>query len=231
MPSAFHAPPVCVWLKRDLRIADHEPLGEAVLKARGAGVLAVFLYEPELLDQPEWSSAHTAFQAECLRTLEPQLARCGVRLVTRRGEAVAALEQLRQEQGFSSSSLTRKQGPPSPTREIDGCGPGRGHAAWSFGNGRRPESCVGCENATAGTDVGKNAWKRRCPRPCQRVHSRHRWQSCRAVECLGPLTLGSRLIAQLVSREARRPRWRHSTVFSRSGAGPTQAASAVRSLQ
>jgi len=100
MPSAFHAPPVCVWLKRDLRIADHEPLGEAVLKARGAGVLAVFLYEPELLDQPEWSSAHTAFQAECLRTLEPQLARCGVRLVTRRGEAVAALEQLRQETGF-----------------------------------------------------------------------------------------------------------------------------------
>lgn len=101
MPPSHQQPPVCVWLKRDLRLADHEPLAEAIGQSRGGGgVLAVFLYEPEVLAQPEWSPAHTAFQAECLRELEPQLAAVGVRLVTRRGEAVAALEQLRRETGF-----------------------------------------------------------------------------------------------------------------------------------
>ena len=96
-----HPPPVCVWLKRDLRIDDHEPLTLAIRRAGRGGVLAVFLYEPDVLGQPEWSPRHTAFQAECLRELEPELAARGVRLITRRGEAVAALEQLRQEVGFA----------------------------------------------------------------------------------------------------------------------------------
>jgi len=63
-------------------------------------VVAVFLYEPEILGQPEWSPSHTAFQRECLTDLEPALARLGIVLVTRRGEAVAMLEGLRRETGF-----------------------------------------------------------------------------------------------------------------------------------
>lgn len=93
-------PPVCVWLKRDLRVTDQAALPAAAARSRGAGVLAVFLYEPEILDQPEWSPAHTAFQRECLAELQPALARLGIPLLTRRGEAVAMLEQLRQETGF-----------------------------------------------------------------------------------------------------------------------------------
>jgi deoxyribodipyrimidine photo-lyase len=69
-------------------------------RAGSAGVVAVFLYEPEVLGQPEWDSSHTAFQAECLRDLEPRLRAVGIPLVTRRGEAVAMLERLRQETGF-----------------------------------------------------------------------------------------------------------------------------------
>ncbi len=69
-------------------------------RSRGAGVVAVFLYEPEILGQPEWSPSHTAFQRECLTDLEPALARLGIVLVTRRGEAVAMLEGLRRETGF-----------------------------------------------------------------------------------------------------------------------------------
>ena len=76
--------PICVWLKRDLRTADHAALATAVARARGGCVFAVFLYEPEILSQPEWSSSHTEFQAECLRDLEPSLGRLGIRLVTRR---------------------------------------------------------------------------------------------------------------------------------------------------
>lgn len=94
------SPPNCVWLKRDLRVVDHAALSTAVERARGGAVFALFLYEPEVLTQAEWDPSHTAFQEECLRDLEPALGRLGIRLVTRRGEAVAMLEQLRTETGF-----------------------------------------------------------------------------------------------------------------------------------
>jgi deoxyribodipyrimidine photo-lyase len=93
--------PVCVWLKRDLRVADHAALALAVDRSRGGAVFAVFLYEPEVLGQAEWDSSHTGFQKESLHDLEPALGQLGVRLVTRRGEAVAMLERLRAETGFA----------------------------------------------------------------------------------------------------------------------------------
>jgi len=93
-------PPVCVWLKRDLRVTDHPALAEACARARGGAVFAVFLYEPEVLAQPEWDASHTAFQRECLADVEAALGPLGIRLVTRRGEAVAMLEQVRRETGF-----------------------------------------------------------------------------------------------------------------------------------
>jgi deoxyribodipyrimidine photo-lyase len=92
--------PVCVWLKRDLRVADHPALAEAAARARGGAVFALFLFEPEVLAQPEWDSSHTEFQRECLVDLEAALGRLGIRLVTRRGEAVAMLERLQSETGF-----------------------------------------------------------------------------------------------------------------------------------
>lgn len=93
-------PPVCVWLKRDLRVTDHAALATAIEQSRGGGVVAVFLYEPEIYSQPEWHSAHTTFQQECLAALQPALAQLGIRLITRLGEAVSMLEKLRQETGF-----------------------------------------------------------------------------------------------------------------------------------
>ena len=93
-------PPVCVWLKRDLRVKDHPALAEACARACGRAVFAVFLYEPEVLAQPEWDASHTAFQRECLADVEAALGPLGIRLVTRRGEAVAMLEQVRRETGF-----------------------------------------------------------------------------------------------------------------------------------
>ncbi|MFM9196456.1 MAG: deoxyribodipyrimidine photo-lyase, partial [Planctomycetia bacterium] len=92
--------PVCVWLKRDLRVADHPALAAAVARASGAAVFVVFLYEPEVLAQPEWHPSHTEFQRACLVELEAALGRLGIRLVTRRGEAVAMLDRLRHETGF-----------------------------------------------------------------------------------------------------------------------------------
>lgn len=93
-------PPVCVWLKRDLRVADHPALAAAVARSQGGGVFAAFFYEPEILGQAEWDPSHTGFQRECLGELAGALERLGIRLVTRRGEAVAMLERLRRETGF-----------------------------------------------------------------------------------------------------------------------------------
>jgi deoxyribodipyrimidine photo-lyase len=95
-----HAVPVCVWLKRDLRVSDHPALAEAVARSRGGAVFAAFLYEPEVLAQPERDMSHAAFEHECLADLETALGRLGIRLITRRGEAVAMLEELRRETGF-----------------------------------------------------------------------------------------------------------------------------------
>lgn len=92
--------PVCVWLKRDLRVTDHPALAMALARAQGGAVFATFLYEPEIYAQPEWSPRHTGFQHECLMAVAESLARLGIRLVTRHGEAVAMLEQLRREAGF-----------------------------------------------------------------------------------------------------------------------------------
>jgi deoxyribodipyrimidine photo-lyase len=94
------AVPVCVWLKRDLRVMDHPALTAACAQARGGMVFAVFLYEPEVLAQPEWDASHTEFQRECLVELAGSLAERGIRLITRCGEAVAMLEQVRRETAF-----------------------------------------------------------------------------------------------------------------------------------
>jgi len=101
--DSMHDPtrPVCVWLKRDLRTIDHPALAGACSRARGGAVFAVFVYEPEVLAQPEWDGCHTEFQRECLVDLEAALGRQGIRLITRRGEAVATLEELRRETGYT----------------------------------------------------------------------------------------------------------------------------------
>jgi deoxyribodipyrimidine photolyase len=44
----FVCPPVCVWLKRDLRVVDHPALATTVERSQGGAVFAAFLYEPEI---------------------------------------------------------------------------------------------------------------------------------------------------------------------------------------
>lgn len=86
-----------VWFKRDLRLGDHAPLAGA---AAAGPVLALYLYEPELLRSAEWTPMHSRFVAESLAELERNLLELGVRLVTRQGEAVEELERLHREVCF-----------------------------------------------------------------------------------------------------------------------------------
>ncbi|HEX6011104.1 MAG TPA: FAD-binding domain-containing protein [Geminicoccaceae bacterium] len=81
-----------VWLKCDLRVADHAPLAEAA--GRGP-VLPLFVVEPGYRCEPDASGRQFAFLAESLVELRAALAALGQPLVVRVGEAVDVLEDLR----------------------------------------------------------------------------------------------------------------------------------------
>ncbi|WP_136644383.1 FAD-binding domain-containing protein [Tabrizicola sp. YIM 78059] len=82
---------VLVWLKRDLRLADHP----ALTLAAGIGpVLPVHVVEPSVWSGPDASARQWAFVAECLEELRADLAALGLPLVVRVGEAVEVLARL-----------------------------------------------------------------------------------------------------------------------------------------
>lgn len=85
-----------VWFKRDLRVHDHRPLREASLRGP---VLPLFVMEDELLNAPDASARHWAFQTQGLASLDRELRTLGQPLVVRRGHPVAVLEELRQHYG------------------------------------------------------------------------------------------------------------------------------------
>lgn len=60
-----------VWLKRDLRLADHEPLLQAA--NTGLPVLLLYSFEPILLNDPHYSSRHWSFVAQSLKDMKAKL--------------------------------------------------------------------------------------------------------------------------------------------------------------
>ncbi|MEO0413335.1 MAG: deoxyribodipyrimidine photo-lyase/cryptochrome family protein [Verrucomicrobiota bacterium] len=91
--------PHLVWFKKDLRTHDHLPLVEAA--ARGP-VIALYIYEDELILGDDFADRHLIFLNQCLAELDDALASIGGRLLRRRGDAVEVLETLRHELGFAS---------------------------------------------------------------------------------------------------------------------------------
>ena len=85
-----------VWLKRDLRITDHRPLVEA---SRVGRLVALWVYEPELIAEPTTDPAHYVFINECLAELEAALAARGCPLTYRVGTMPDVLQTLHDEVG------------------------------------------------------------------------------------------------------------------------------------
>ncbi len=85
-----------VWFKRDLRIADHEPLARAA--SRGP-VAALYVHEPSLLRSPEFDACHLEFIQDCLAELRDGLARIGCPLLIRTGECVEVLQDIHRSHG------------------------------------------------------------------------------------------------------------------------------------
>ena len=88
-----------VWFKRDLRMADHAPLVEAV--ESGEDVLFLYVHEPERCLQPDVSALHTAWEVANARALSRSLQRRGGTVQLRIGEPVAILSELHAEDALT----------------------------------------------------------------------------------------------------------------------------------
>ena len=88
-----------VWFKRDLRIADHEALLNA---SRLGALLPLYIFEPELWQQPDMSYRHYVFLSECLHELDSALAALGQGLIVKRGDAVEVLKNIHQRHTIQS---------------------------------------------------------------------------------------------------------------------------------
>ena len=88
-----------VWFKRDLRITDHAPLAQAA--ARGP-VVALYVYEPELLRSAEFDACHLDFINQCLAELRDALAQRGCPLLLLTGTVPDVLQPLHQQLGIAA---------------------------------------------------------------------------------------------------------------------------------
>ncbi len=89
-------PPVILWFRRDLRLADHPALvaAAAAAKERGASLLPLFIWEPGLVAGPRASANRTWYLRQSLAELGASLRALGSDLIELQGPAASALPQL-----------------------------------------------------------------------------------------------------------------------------------------
>ncbi|MEL7276110.1 MAG: deoxyribodipyrimidine photo-lyase [Pseudomonadota bacterium] len=105
-------PPTLLWLRRDLRLADHPALQAAC--ADGGPVIPVFILDPEteaIGAAPRWRLERSVL------SLAADLERIGSRLILRRGEALEVLQALIAETGAKTVRWTRLYDPVSKARD------------------------------------------------------------------------------------------------------------------
>ena len=96
--------PTVVWFKRDLRTTDHAPLYAACETdaAGGAGVVCLFLVEPEMLTHPHAAVGQWRFILPSLQDLDRRLRTLGGGLLVLTGDAVDRLRWLHARLGFTT---------------------------------------------------------------------------------------------------------------------------------
>ncbi len=155
-----------VWLKRDLRVADHAPLAAAA--AGGAPALALFIVEPEWLASPEFDLQHAAFALAGLAPLRAALAARGLPLLVRHGPALAVLQALHAEFGLTRL-LSHEETGPGWTWDRD-----RAVARWCLAIGlpwqEHPQT--GVRRPLRSRDGWARHWQRRMDAPLQAAPER-----------------------------------------------------------
>ena len=86
-----------VWFKRDLRVKDHQPLQQALLRGP---VLPLYVVEPELWQQQDVSERQWLFCRESLLDLRLALAELGQPLLVRRGDVLEVFERAHRQFGL-----------------------------------------------------------------------------------------------------------------------------------
>lgn len=84
-----------VWLKRDLRLTDHEPLKAAL--QQGLPVLLWYAFEPTVLNAADTSPRHWQFVWQSLVDMEKKLSSISTQILITYGECVPFLEQLKKQ--------------------------------------------------------------------------------------------------------------------------------------
>jgi len=88
-----------VWFKRDLRLTDHTPLAEA---AKGnLPVLLLYIYEPELLDDPHYDARHWQFVRQSLDEMEQKLSDRNITLHTAVAHPITVFKNLHNWYGIN----------------------------------------------------------------------------------------------------------------------------------
>ncbi|MDX2156465.1 MAG: deoxyribodipyrimidine photo-lyase [Hyphomicrobiaceae bacterium] len=97
--------PVILWLRQDLRLADHPALAAAV--ATGRPVVPVYLLDDDSPGRWRPGGASRWWLGTSLPRLAASLERLGSRLIVRRGPADAVMPQIAEEVGASAIHVTR----------------------------------------------------------------------------------------------------------------------------
>ena len=86
-----------VWLKRDLRLSDHQPLVDAA--ATRLPVLLLYCFEPLLLADPHYSARHWRFVRESLQDIQQRLPLGSLYVIKQ--DVLVILAQLHQRFGIA----------------------------------------------------------------------------------------------------------------------------------
>ena len=82
-----------VWLKRDLRLQDHEPLFNS--ENDKLPYLIIYLFEPSIINHPDTSPRHLQFIYHSIKTMEKGLKPYNRRVEVFYGEALAVFQYLK----------------------------------------------------------------------------------------------------------------------------------------
>jgi deoxyribodipyrimidine photo-lyase len=97
--------PLLLWLRRDLRLADHPALRAALDERRP--IIPVYILDDETPGPWKIGGASRWWLAGSLRALGADIEKCGSRLILRRGETSAVLAELSRETGAKAVYFTR----------------------------------------------------------------------------------------------------------------------------
>tara|TARA_B100000795_G_scaffold93248_1_gene68232 strand:+ start:114 stop:1595 length:1482 start_codon:yes stop_codon:yes gene_type:complete len=97
-----------VWLKRDIRSQDHEPIAKAELD--GLPYCIIYLFEPQLLKQPDTSIRHLQFVYHSIKALNKILVSFNREVTTFYGNALEVFEYLKVHFEISTIYSYRESG-------------------------------------------------------------------------------------------------------------------------